>query len=145
MRKGKGRLLVGLASLLAVAAMLAGLWYWLDGVNNSPGYMMHGQAYRERNSDVMVEVSGQVVRILKDDRDGGMVQKFMLRTAEGFDVLVTHPYDPDERIPLAIGDFAVARGDFEWNETGGQVDWTAYDMPFSDRNGWVMVAGKKYD
>jgi hypothetical protein len=145
MKKGEGRQLVALTSLLALAAVIVALWYWLDVGDGKPGYMMHGQAYRERSSDVMVEVSGQVVRILKDDRNGGMVQKFVVRTSEGFDVLVTHPYDVKERVPVAIGDFVVARGDYEWNETGGQVDWTTYDMPFSDRNGWIMLGSKKYD
>lgn len=145
MKNGTSSPFAVLTSLGVILAVVAGLWYWQSGSDAQPGYLMHGQAYRDQSNDVMVEVSGQIVRVLRDDRDGGLVQKFVLRTKDGLDVLVTHPYKGDDRVPVAISDFVVARGEYEWSETGGQVDWTSYDKPFSDRNGWVQLRGKKYD
>ena len=116
----------------------------MPGWITSRAIFLLGQAYRSQSSDVMIEVSGQVVRILRDDREGGPVQKFVIRTKEGFDVMVSHPFSGEDRVPLAINDFVVARGEYEWNEIGGQVDWTNWDGPFSEKNGWVKHRGKTY-
>ena len=49
-----------------------------------------GRAWRDRRSNVQVEGSGTVTRILRDDNDGSRHQRFILRLATGQTLLVAH-------------------------------------------------------
>jgi hypothetical protein len=94
----------------------------------------------------MVEVSGRVSRLLADDREGSRHQRFILTLEGGETLLVAHNIDLAPRVPLAVGDVARVRGQYEWNEQGGVLHWTHHDPDGRRRDvGWIEHRGKVYD
>src|SRR5688572_28035497 len=59
-------------------------------------------ASRDHRSDVWVECSGIVVRVLPDDRDGASHQKMLVRIYDATDltVLIAHYLDAAKRVPV---------------------------------------------
>lgn len=104
------------------------------------------QAWGERTSGFMVEVSGEVARTLADDDEGSRHQRFVVRLETGRTVLVAHNIDLSQRVPLARGDEVTVRGQYEWNERGGVLHWTHAD-PAGDRldTGWIRHQGRRYE
>ncbi|MGH0032174.1 MAG: DUF3465 domain-containing protein [Myxococcota bacterium] len=103
------------------------------------------RAFRERRSDLWVELAGTVEKKLRDDRDGSRHQKFILRLASGRTLLVAHNIDLADRVPLARGDTVLLRGEYEWNERGGVVHWTHHDPEGRREGGWIEHGGQRYE
>jgi hypothetical protein len=101
--------------------------------------------FRKRQSGVVVNGVGIVEKILPDDREGSMHQRFILRLAPEQTLLVSHNIDLAPRVePLRVGDEVRFRGQYEWNDRGGLVHWTHHD-PAGDRpGGWLEHANKIY-
>ncbi len=102
------------------------------------------QAFRDGRSDIVVEIGGEVERVLPDDRDGSQHQRFVLRLENDHTVLVAHNIDLAERVPLDRGDHVDVRGEFEWNDKGGVIHWTHHDPQGRRPGGWVQHEGKLY-
>lgn len=102
------------------------------------------EAFRAQRSDIMVELAGQVSRLLKDDLKGSRHQRFILRLANGHSVLISHNIDLAPRIPLKKGDAVSVRGQYEWNDKGGVVHWTHHDPRGKREGGWVRHEGEMY-
>lgn len=103
-----------------------------------------------KKSDVWVEVSGRVVKVLADDTDtwdkSDKHQKFLIE-AEGVTVLVAHNISVSQRVPLREGDEVVLRGEYEYTEKGGTIHFT-HTPKFNSRNvlgGWIEFGGKRYE
>lgn len=104
-----------------------------------------GQAFANRASDVQVEGSGQVVRVLTDDVNGDRHQRFILRISSGQTLLVAHNIDLAPRLPqLQVGDTVEFFGEYEWNDQGGVVHWTHRDSQGRHVDGWLRNNGKTY-
>jgi hypothetical protein len=104
------------------------------------------QAVRQRASDVQMQVSGQVVRVLSDDREGSRHQRFILETAEGRTLLVAHNIDLAPRVKgIGVGDPIEVYGEYEWNDRGGVIHWTHRDPRGNHAHGWVRHRGQQYD
>ena len=102
-------------------------------------------AFRERRSDVAVEVGGKVSKLLPDDTQGSRHQRFILRLASGHTVLVAHNIDLAPRIDdLATGDEVTLHGEYEWNERGGVIHWTHHDPAGRHAGGWIRHKGQTY-
>jgi len=96
------------------------------------------RAFEKRQSDVQVQASGAVERILSDDEDGSRHQRFIVRLATGQTVLVAHNIDLAPRVaPLAVGDRVELFGEYEWNAQGGVIHWTHRDPAGRHVSGWV--------
>jgi len=137
-----------LAKLLPVAfAVVALAVAWLYGRPPAPaGAPAVRSASTDRRSGAMVEVSGRVSRLLADDREGSRHQRFILALEGGETLLVAHNIDLAPRVPLAVGDTARVRGEYEWNEQGGVLHWTHHDPDGRRRDtGWIEHRGKVYD
>lgn len=103
-------------------------------------------AYQNRLSDVQVNGSGEVARILSDDNKGSRHQRFILRLSSGQSVLIAHNIDLSPRIAtLKKGDVVHFFGEYEWNSKGGVVHWTHHDPGGRHVGGWLKHAGKKYE
>lgn len=100
--------------------------------------------FRDRVSDAILEVEGEVRRLLRDDEEGTPHQKWVLELADGATLLVVHNLELSERVPLREGDRIRARGEYEWNERGGLLHWTHHDPAGRHEDGWVEFAGKRY-
>jgi len=103
------------------------------------------RAYQDKESDVLVEGRGEVVRVLADDNDGSRHQRFILRMASGQTVLVAHNIDLAPKVPgLKAGDVVEFSGEYEWNDQGGVVHWTHKDPQGRHPAGWLRYLGQTY-
>lgn len=102
------------------------------------------RAFRDRESDVVVEASGTVERVLSDDLQFPRHQRFILRIAPNHTLLVAHNIDLAPRVPVEPGSRVAFRGEYEWNDQGGVVHWTHHDPENRRDGGWIEIDGKRY-
>ena len=153
-RTARSVLAVVVAALLALAG-----WWSQDGAAPRPRSDERGggapvatssdallRAIEQRRSNVLVEGSGEVVKVLRDDRDGSRHQRFIVGVAPGRTVLVAHNIDLADRVAgLRAGDRVSFAGEFEWNDRGGVVHWTHHDPAGRRRGGWIEHEGVRYE
>lgn len=102
-------------------------------------------AFLQQQSNILVESTGMVERILEDDIQVPRHQKFIVRLQSGQTLLINHNIDLAERIgDLKVGDRIYFRGQYEWNEKGGMVHWTHHDPQGRHPGGWLQHNGKRY-
>lgn len=102
-------------------------------------------AFAAHARDVVVEDRGDVVKLLKDDREGRRHQRFLVRVAGGTTVLIAHNLELAPRVePLAVGDGVAFRGVYVWNAKGGLVHWTHDDPDRRHPAGWVDAGGRRF-
>jgi hypothetical protein len=103
-------------------------------------------AYENRQSNIPVEGSGVVVKILPDDLQGSRHQRFILRLSSGQTVLIVHNIDLAPRVAaLREGDTVEFRGEYEWNSKGGVVHRTHHDPHGRHQAGWLKHNGSTYE
>jgi hypothetical protein len=103
------------------------------------------RAFESRQSDVPVEGSGEVIRILADDNEGDRHQRFILQLASGQTLLVAHNIDLAPRLAqLKVGDTVEFSGEYVWNEQGGVIHWTHRDPRGQHGAGWLKLRGVTY-
>ncbi|KDN28824.1 hypothetical protein VFDL14_22115 [Vibrio fortis] len=104
------------------------------------------QAYQNHQSDMQIQGSGTVSRVLPDDNKGSRHQKFILRLDSRQTLLVAHNIDLAPRIPnLKVGDVVQFYGEYEWNDKGGVIHWTHRDPGNRHAHGWLKHQGKIYE
>ena len=104
------------------------------------------QAYQNHQSDLQIQGSGTVSRVLPDDNKGSRHQKFILRLDSRQTLLVAHNIDLAPRIPnLKVGDVVQFYGEYEWNDKGGVIHWTHRDPGNRHAHGWLKHQGKVYE
>lgn len=102
-------------------------------------------AYNNRRSNIQLQGSGTVSRLLHDDLDGSRHQKFILQLASGQNILIVHNIDLAARVnSLSIGDKLEFSGEYEWNSRGGLIHWTHHDPAGRHTGGWLKHNGKIY-
>jgi hypothetical protein len=93
----------------------------------------------------MITVQGTVGRLLPDDRDGSMHQRFVLRCASGQTLLVTHNIEIAPRLDgLQAGDTVTVYGEYVWNTQGGLMHWTHRDPGGQHAAGYIEWQGRRY-
>lgn len=103
------------------------------------------QAFEAGRSDLIVESSGTVIKLLADDRDGSRHQRFLISLSNGHTVLVAHNIDLAPRIDnLQPGDALAFKGEYEWNAKGGVIHWTHGDPSGRYAGGWLRHQGRIY-
>ena len=103
-------------------------------------------AYQNKQSDVQVTGSGEIVKILPDDNVGSRHQKFIVALGDSSTVLIAHNIDLAPRLnTVREGDFIEFHGEYEWNEKGGVVHWTHHDPKGKHPGGWIEFEGKRYE
>jgi hypothetical protein len=102
-------------------------------------------AFENRRSDIQVQGSGRVSRILADDNKGSRHQRFIVQLASGQTVLVAHNIDLADRVAsIKSGDSVEFFGEYEWNERGGVIHWTHRDPQGVHEGGWIKHGGRTY-
>ncbi len=102
-------------------------------------------AFDARASNRMLQVDGEVDRILPDDREGSPHQRFILRTADGLTLLLAHNLDLAPRLDgLRRGDRVRVYGEYEWNPQGGVIHWTHDDPRGVHPAGYIEWQGRRY-
>ena len=142
----KIRFIWGLVVVLGIGLGLA--YYWHDqpgsGYDVEVGFAPVEQAFHDRRSEFMTEVSGTVIRVLTIDPKDASAQKFVMRLENGQSLLVIHDRVAAGEVPVSIGDAVTVRGEYAWSETGGSVKDTQHDPSIERRHGWVEHKGKRY-
>ncbi len=143
--------------LVLIAVVLAAVYF--GGVERGyiPGQQQHADtspgggeqalaaAFENRRSDIQVQGSGRVSRVLADDNKGSRHQRFIVQLASGQTVLVAHNIDLASRVAsIKAGDPVEFSGEYEWNERGGVIHWTHRDPQGSHVGGWIKHGGRTY-
>jgi len=103
------------------------------------------EAWQQRRSNLQIQGSGVVVRLLADDLDGSRHQRFILRLNSGQTLLVAHNIDIAPRVAeLQVGDRVEFFGEYEWNAEGGIIHWTHRDPQNRHVAGWLKHEGRTY-
>jgi hypothetical protein len=126
-----------LIALLLLTTCFAGFGSGTDAVMVS--------AFADHKSNIQVQGSGQVIKILADDNDGSRHQRFVVQLASGQTLLVAHNIDLAKRIDsLQTGDTVEFYGEYEWNSKGGVIHWTHHDPQGQHAAGWIKYKGQIY-
>jgi ABC-type glycerol-3-phosphate transport system substrate-binding protein len=114
-----------------------------DGM--SGGDAILARAFADRATDLEVEGTGTVTRLLTDDEQGDRHQRFIIQLASGQTLLITHNIDVAPRVAsLQVGDTVSFKGVYEWNDQGGLVHWTHVDPSGDHEAGWIEHGGQTY-
>jgi len=101
--------------------------------------------FLQQRSDVQVEGSGRVIKMLADDLKGSRHQRFILQLPSGITVLVAHNIDLAPKLDgLKTGDTVEFFGEYEWNPRGGVIHWTHDDPAARHADGWLRFNGQLY-
>lgn len=133
--------------LVAFIVVIYGASHYQPGpiTKLAPPQVSIAELYQQQQSDVQIEVSGQVIRILEDDNDGSRHQHFIIEMADGHTLLVAHNIDLAPRVKsLEVGDEVTVYGEYEWNKKGGVMHWTHHDPDNEHPHGWIRHQGQLY-
>src|SRR5690606_37456549 len=101
--------------------------------------------FQQRQSDLQVRSSGQVIAVLPDDHEGSRHQKFILELQNGQTVLVAHNIDLAPRIQnIQKQDRIEFYGEYEYSDKGGVIHWTHHDPARKHVDGWLKHQGRTY-
>lgn len=108
--------------------------------------------HKSGTSDVWVECSGTVDRLLADDNNNSdgtsRHQKFIVDIGRGLTILISHNIDLAQRVPVKRGDEIRFQGEYEFHEKGGVVHWTHHNPIKRNARkpgGWLDHKGKRYE
>ena len=102
-------------------------------------------AFINRQTNLMAEVTGRVVRIISDDTNGAKHQRFVIQLVNGQNILVAHNIGYADRVPVSLYEPVTVRGQYSWSETGGLMHWTHHDVSLSRLHGWIDHQGIRYE
>jgi hypothetical protein len=104
------------------------------------------EAFKNKKSDIWVEGSGVVKKLLADDNKGSRHQKFLVSISPEQTLLFAHNIDLAPRVDnLQIGDTLVFKGEYVYNPKGGVIHWTHRDPQTQQTIGWIKHNGKIYE
>ena len=103
-------------------------------------------AFAHKKSDIFVEGSGVVKKLLADDNKGSRHQKFLVTINAQQTLLFAHNIDLAPRIEnLQVGDALTFKGEYVYNPKGGVMHWTHKDLNGGTKAGWIKHNGKVYE
>lgn len=145
-KKGRRPVFLTVAIVFVSISLVTGwTWHSMPSYSFEAGNHIAAKAFYEQRTGMMVEVTGQVVRVLDDDQTDSDFQWFQMRTPNGQHFLVGHGNGNTDSIPLRARESVVVRGEYEWTESGGTIRQTQRDTSLRRRHGWIEYKGKRYD
>ena len=148
MTKKKNRILaiiVKLIAFVAVAAFLGWKWHSLPGYKLDGGEAVVEKAFYDRQSDLMVEVTGTVFQMASQNASNAGYQEFRMKLPSGQLLTIVHENKKGQRLPLEANDTVTVRGQYYWNELGGIIKGTQRDKSMERMHGWIEHEGVRYD
>lgn len=147
-----------LIALVVLTLLIGGEWLWREAGNwplesqatssgNSASLanpeLQH--AYDQQLSNIWIQGTGEVIKLLPDDNDGSRHQRFLLKVNLTQTLLIAHNIDLADRLDaLAVGDHLEFYGEYEWNKKGGVLHWTHHDPAGKKAGGWIKHNGITY-
>ena len=136
---------------LVTLIVVAGLY--LFGDFDATQFLNHTQAdnaltdaIANQQSDVQVQASGTIVKVLPDDTKGSQHQRLLVKIPTGQVILIAHNIDLAPRVDNPKeGETIEFYGEFEWNNKGGVVHWTHHDPRGKHASGWLKYHGQTYE
>jgi hypothetical protein len=103
------------------------------------------QLFEQQQSDVQIEVSGTVIRLLSDDNEGSRHQRFIIELPSSQTLLIVHNIDLAPRIDdIREGDEVRVYGEYIWNDKGGLIHWPHHDPANRHPHGWIRHQDRLY-
>lgn len=103
------------------------------------------QAFNDLESDLQIEGSAVIKKLLPDDLKDSRHQRFLISLKHGQTILIAHNIDLASRISgLRVGDNVRFYGVYEWNNQGGVIHWTHRDPSGDHPDGWIEHKGLRY-
>lgn len=103
------------------------------------------QAFNELESNLQIEGSGRIRKVLPDDNQGSRHQRIIIRLSHGQTLLIAHNIDLAPRVPdLKAGEMIRFYGEYEWNNQGGVIHWPHKDPGGKHPHGWLEYRGLRY-
>ena len=103
-------------------------------------------AYKNKKSDIFVEGTGVVKKLLPDDNKGSRHQKFLVSISAQQTLLFAHNIDLAPRVEnLQVSDAITFKGEYVYNPKGGVMHWTHKDPNGGTKAGWIKHNGKTYE
>lgn len=102
------------------------------------------EAFQGKKSNLFVEGSGVVKKLLPEDNKGSRHQKFLVTISDEQTLLFAHNIDLSKSIPLVVGDTIEFRGEYVYNPKGGVMHWTHHDPQAKIEGGWIKHNGQIY-
>ncbi len=116
-----------------------------DYSNGNSADRILAAAFENHRSNIQVQGSGRVTKVLADDNDGSRHQRFIVQLGSGQTLLVAHNIDLADRVAaLKEGDHVEFNGEYEWNARGGVIHWTHHDPQGRHPGGWIKHNGHTY-
>ncbi|MDR0851820.1 MAG: DUF3465 domain-containing protein [Clostridiales Family XIII bacterium] len=110
-----------------------------EQTNGSADLDVFAQLYADHKSDVQVQGTGLVTKILDDDNDGDRHQRFIITLSSGQTLLIAHNIDIAPRVePLEIGDTVEFYGEYYFTAEGGGIHWTHKDTSGKHVDGYII-------
>lgn len=132
------RFWIAMLCLLLVSAQVS----WAESLTGDSALE---QAYQQHLSNLQIEGSGAVIKLLPDDNQGSRHQRFIIKLASGQTLLIAHNIDLAPKIQnLRVGDEVAFFGEYEWSDKGGTLHWTHRDPGGRHIDGWLKHHGKVY-
>ncbi len=104
------------------------------------------EAFKHKKSDIFVEGTGVVKKLLADDNKGSRHQKFLVSISPEQTLLFAHNIDLAPRVEkLQVGDELIFKGEYVYNPKGGVMHWTHKDPQGGTKAGWIKHNGKIYE
>lgn len=102
-------------------------------------------AFASQQSDLQVQGSGKIVKILPDDNQGSRHQRMIIELDSKQTLLIAHNIDLAPRVPNPKNGSEIEFfGEYEWNAKGGVIHWTHKDPKNQHIAGWLKYQGKLY-
>lgn len=134
-----------LLAVLILASFYERGYFSQVGGESAGGAAKIGAAFENRVSNLQVEGSGLVEKVLRDDLKGSRHQRIILRISDTQTVLIAHNIDLAPRVDnIKKGDQLEFFGEYEWNYKGGVIHWTHRDPDNRHVAGWLKHQGKMY-
>ena len=144
-RGGNSVILTGIIVVVSVSLVLGWTWHSIPGYEVDAGAHVVEKAFYDRKSNLMVEVSGEILRVMDQVRNNPRHQEFQMRLPTGQLLMVVHKNNIGEWMPLQPRDQVRIRGEYLWSEMGGLVRNTEKDSSMDRRHGWIEHEGERYD
>jgi len=143
--KNRQSIIFVLLAVLILASFYERGYFNRGGGVETGGAAKISSAYENRLSNVQLEGSGRVEKVLRDDLEGSRHQRIILRISDSQTVLIAHNIDLAPRVEnIKKGDQLDFFGEYEWNNKGGVIHWTHRDPGGKHVDGWLKHQGKLY-